>query len=331
MVTPPLKPSALKRFKDTYKGDDRVLPSMKRHVMRAIADEEHTRRHDVMHPSEMSKKEWCGRHDYYRIIGTTSEKDSALANPSFTMNNIFAEGHTIHSKYQDWLWEMGVLHGHWTCLSCHEYWEDISPRECPVCHSPRLMYREVPLNRDGVGGHADGGVHELEDWSGLIEVKSIGMGTLRMEAPRLHQRYLDGETLENIWWKIQRPFATHIKQGMLYLWMAWPRYDEICFIYESKFHQQVKEFVLVYNPQLISPILEVAREVNKSVAAGTPPARPEWAETADSKICKSCPYRRACWGLEEPDDTAQENDPTPIRVRRASPAKRRRVVRSAQL
>ena len=54
-----------------------------------------------------------------------------MANPSFTMNNIFAEGHTIHGKYQDWLWEMGVLYGRWLCLSCHHKWDDTSPRECP--------------------------------------------------------------------------------------------------------------------------------------------------------------------------------------------------------
>jgi hypothetical protein len=43
------------------------------------------------------------------------------------MNNIFAEGHAIHGKYQDWLWEMGVLWGRWLCLSCHNKWDDTSP------------------------------------------------------------------------------------------------------------------------------------------------------------------------------------------------------------
>jgi rubrerythrin len=325
-----MRPSALKRLKDTYKGDDRVLPSMQRHVMRALAIEESTRRHDVMHPSEMAKKDWCGRHDYYRIISTPSEKDTALANPSFTMNNIFAEGHTIHGKYQDWLWEMGVLYGHWLCLSCDYNWNGTSPRECPECGSPRLMYREVPLYRDLVGGHADGAIH-LDGWNGLIEIKSIGMGTLRHEAPRMHQRYLDGETLENIWWKISRPFATHIKQAQLYLWMAWPRYEEICFIYESKFHQQVKEFVIGYNPTMIAPILETARDVSRGVAQGVPPPRPEWAAQPDSRICKSCPYRTSCWGgVVSHGGSTEADDPPPVtRVLRAKPDKRRRALRPA--
>ena len=324
-----MRPSALKRLKETYKGDDHILPSLQRHVMRSMANDGADRRHDVMHPSEMSHKDWCHRHDFYRILDTPIEKVSQ-ANPSFQMNNVFAEGHAIHGKYQDWLWEMGVLAGAWLCLSCQHYWSDQSPRQCPSCGSPRLMYREVPLNRELVGGHADGGVH-LTDWSGLIEIKSIGMGTLRMEAPRLYQRYLDGETLENIWWKIQRPFGTHLKQGQLYLWMAWPRYEEIVFLYESKFHQQVMEHHVSYNPAMIAPILEKAREVSSSVTRGTPPSRPDWALESDSKICKSCVYRRTCWNLGALDGNGTQADdpPTAVRVQRATAAKRKQSLRTA--
>lgn len=323
-----MRASALKRIKDTYKSEDKILPGLHRHVMRAIAAEENTRRHDVMHPSEMSHKDWCWRHDYYRIIGTESEKES-MSNPSFTMNNIFAEGHQIHGKYQDWLWEMGVLAGRWLCLHCHHQWNDTSPKQCPSCASPRMMYREVPLHREMIGGHSDGAVHDLDGWTGLIEIKSVGIGTLRMEAPRMHQRYLDGETLENLWWKIQRPFTTHLKQGQLYLWMSWPKYEEIIFLYESKFHQQVKEFVVGYNPQMIAPLLERAREVQVAIPNGEPPGRPEWAEQPDSRICKSCPYRRTCWSLEAPDES-EANDPTPrVKVKRTTSAKRKRALRPA--
>ena len=201
-----------------------------------------------------------------------------MANPSFTMNNVFAEGHTIHDKYQTWLWEMGVLYGRWLCLSCRAIVGGHCAQVlCPVSVAPAASTGRCRCNRELIGGHADGAVHDLDGWTGLIEIKSIGIGTLRFEAPRLYNRYLDGETLENMWWKINRPFPTHIKQGQLYLWMAWPRYEEICFIYESKFHQQTKEFVVSYNPSLIAPLLETAREVAQAVTAGVAPDRPEWA------------------------------------------------------
>ena len=62
-----------------------------------------------------------------------------------------------------------------------------------------------------------------------------------------------------------------MRQGQLYLWMSWPAYEQIMFIYESKFHQQTKEFVVEYNKSFIAPILEVAREVSQCVRAGYRP------------------------------------------------------------
>jgi hypothetical protein len=246
------------------------------------------------------------------------------------MNNAFSEGHTIHEKWQRWLWEMGVLFGDWKCMDCGHRYGALAPKCCQFCRSERLRYVELPLRRHQllVEGHADGAVHDLDGWDGLVEVKSIGIQTLRFEAPRLYNLYQDeGQTLEDIWWKINRPFASHIKQAQLYLWMAWPRYEEMCFIYESKFNQDTKEFVISYNKDMIAPLIETAREVSHGVRAGVAPDRPLWAEDPDGKVCKSCEYRRTCWGLE-PDVTTEENDP-PTRVQRAKPAVRKRTLRQA--
>ena len=58
-----------------------------------------------------------------------------------------------------------------------------------------------------VEGHADAAVH-FPDWRGLVEIKSIGIRTLAFEAPRLYQRYLDGESAESIWDSIGHPFGS---------------------------------------------------------------------------------------------------------------------------
>ena len=76
------------------------------------------------------------------------------------------------------------------------------------------------------------------------------MRTLAFEAPRLYQRYLDGQSAEDIWFEINRPFPSHMRQGQLYLWMAWPVYERIVFLYEFKPTQQAKEFVVEYNKSL---------------------------------------------------------------------------------
>jgi hypothetical protein len=322
------KPSALQRLKDTYKDDGVVLPAMQRHVMRQMSDaaprpDDHSL--DFMHPSDMCKPDWCGRHDFYRMLGTPYEKED-LANPSFRMGNSWTEGHKIHDKYQNWLTEMGVLWGTWECQECGHWFGALAPTECQFCRSPRLRYREVPLRRTQmmVEGHADGAIHDLDDWSGLIEIKSIGIQTLRFEAPRLFNRYHDdNETLESVWWKINRPFPSHLKQGQLYLWLSWPRYEQIVFIYESKWNQEVKEFVVQYNKSTIAPILETAKEVSQCIRQGLIPDRPVWVGGPDGKVCKSCEYRSKCWGLVVKPSAPE---PTPVRVLKATSRDRKKAL-----
>lgn len=328
MTAREFKDSALKRLKQSYKGSSGVLlPRIERHVMRSIKDDPE-RSTDYMHPSDMSHKDWCGRHDFYRITGVTPER-TGKANPSFRMENVFAEGHTIHAKYQTWLWEMGVLVGMWNCRECGHRWFDKSPEHCQFCLSERINYIEYPLRRKTVRieGHADGAV-QAEGLNTLIEIKSIGIRTLAFEAPRLYNQYLDGKSAEDIWFDINRPFPSHMRQGQLYLWMAWPTYEQIVFIYESKFHQQTKEFVVSYNKSLIEPVLEVAREVTDALTTGHPPGRPLWAESPESTVCRSCTFQRTCWSIS---GATQEDDPpdAAVRVRRAKPAERKRRLRPA--
>ena len=330
MTTRVIRPTALKRLKDTYRDKGIILPALERHVMQQLNAAEPDLTQDYMHPSEMSKSEWCARHDYYRILGTPSEKVSAR-NPSFRMNNIFAEGHAIHGKYQTWLWEMGVLFGDWRCHECKHRWGALSPKECQFCQSTDISYIEVPLRHKEyrVEGHADGAVIDLEGYTGLIEIKSIGMRSLAFEAPRLYHLYEQGMSADEIWFGIKRPFATHLRQGQLYLWMSQPAYDSIVFIYESKFHQQTKEFLVRYNKKLIEPILADAREVSHGLKSGVAPNRPPWAESQANVVCKSCPFRRTCWNMGARNGSPSSTTQPTLIIQRGDPAKRRRALRKA--
>jgi hypothetical protein len=328
-MTRTIKRSALKRLKASYRADsgNALLGPLTRHVMRKQAAEEgfnstgEERRSDVMHPSDMSRPDWCPRHDYYRIIGAPQGKVSQ-ANPSFTMANILTEGTNIHTKYQTWLWEMGVLFGWWYCNECSCYWEALAPNECPHCGSARIEYREVPLLNEWamVAGHSDGAVHGLLDEDVLIEVKSIGIRSLAFEAPRLYEQYVKGAPAADIWFQINRPFGSHLKQGMFYLWLAAGRYNKIFFIYESKFNQQVKGFMVKYNPHLIVSQLNDIKDVAQGVRAGIAPDHPPWA-APDGPICQSCTYRRTCWDIKgnHVEDDQKEN----IRVVRTIGRKRK--------
>lgn len=320
----------LKNLKDTYKRRDILLPGIERHVLKK-AKEPSDRRMDVMHPSEMAKSDWCPRHDQYRILGV--DANYKKRSPSFRLENVFDYGHSVHHKYQRWLQEMGILWGKWRCKECHNEWNATSPDECPSCRSRKVRYREVQLTDPGsmIAGHSDG-VVILDNQYKMIEIKTVGISTLRFEAFKLFDKFQQERlTPDELWFLIKRPFSTHIRQGQIYMHLAktlYPELDinEIIFIYEWKPTQDVKEFVVQYNPDLISNILSGAASTVEALNNGTLTERPTWAESIEGKTCASCEYRTTCW--EESNDSQEDPPSKPaIRVKRSTSTKRSRIVR----
>jgi CRISPR/Cas system-associated exonuclease Cas4 (RecB family) len=308
-----------------------ILGDIQKHVLkRAAVEIDETRDLTMLHPSEMCKHDWCWRHDYYRIKGVPI--DPKGANPSFRLENIWTEGHDIHHKWQGWLWDMRTLYGVFECLSCHSKWWDVSPQECFYCDAPRseLRYREIPLEAPHlhIGGHSDGGL--MLDQFRLLEVKSIGVNSLRFDAPHLWEMYQNNESLDKIWMEINRPFPVHVRQGALYLYMASRGWAEvpvpwsIIFIYEAKWNQQVKEFEVRYNARLVERMLAGAQMVSDGLEVGRPPQRPDWAKDSQIRTCVSCAYRKTCWKIREHDN--DEGDAPKVPVKRAPVALRRRTV-----
>jgi hypothetical protein len=315
----------LQKVKDLTVGDTTViLNSVQKHVMQRALEPDPDRRHDVLHPSDMSKPEWCWRADYYRIRGVPVDPKSA--SPSFFMETIFEEGHGIHRKWQGWLAEMGWLYGVWWCRECHERWWDTSPPSCPWCGNQRRpKYQEVPLEAPElwIAGKGDGLIAKPGEPLRLLEVKSISLGTLRFEAPTLWDMYNNNVPLVKIWQEIKRPFPSHARQGMTYMYLANRGASdlyvpEMVFLYEWKPTQAVKEFVVKFQPRYIERILAGAQMVTDALETGRAPKRPHWADDEDSKYCTSCPYRSTCWKL---DDQRQREDAAP-EERKAIPVKR---------
>jgi hypothetical protein len=136
-----------------------------------------------------------------------------------------------------------------------------------------------------IHGHADGWVKGLGD-DCLIEIKSIGAGTLRFEAPELLYD-ADGD-LTKAWKNIRRPFRTHLLQGQMYLELAKRQFgddapNEIVFIYELKADQDYKEFTIKSDYYVVERIFNAAQKVINAVDAGV---SPECNVNPDG--CKSC-------------------------------------------
>lgn len=285
------QPWYLQNYKEMVRSKGRVLPLVEMEMVKEAKAKNEKRDTDHLHPSELSKKDWCARSAYYKITGMEAQSEKY----SVTRLNVFAEGNDIHAKWQKWLWKAGILSGLWFCDSCSNTWYASSPVLCPDCSSSKLAYREIPVRDDEhrIIGHADGEILDKEGRA-LIEIKSVGVGTVRFEKPALFADYAAGKlSIDEVWKNIKSPFASHVRQGHIY--MHCRKLDTIIFIYEWKPTQEIKEFVVKYNPDILEPILKNCKLVIKHLEDKAVPDRPEWAVNKSCSGCKYCPYKTECW------------------------------------
>jgi hypothetical protein len=274
--------SALKEWAKARQIETRALGPISSHILSRPLDT--SRRQDVLHPSELIKDSFCPRAAYWALSGKTVTPERH----SLRMVSIFDTGHATHDKYQGYFAEMGNLYGKWLIKDDtgeeFEVWAQSSEFE----DLSNVKYKEVPLADDRlrIAGHSDGWVKGLgADY--LIEIKSIGPGTIRMEAPNLFA----GGDLFAAWKNVRAPFPSHLAQGMLYLELAHRMVKtgqfetapyEIVFLYELKADQDVKEFVVQYDSDFCSPFLDDAYMVVTAVEDGVEP------ECRHGSACKMC-------------------------------------------
>lgn len=257
--------SKLKKFLDAGKNNTRVLGSVERYLISKPRDK--SRRTDVLHPSEMVDPYWCHRASYFQLMG-----HEPISNRTMTLSlaSVFEEGHAIHARWQRWFQEMGNLYGKWHCLECDEmFWGDVH------CHEGPLEYREVPLFYEPlrIFGHSDGWLKGFgEDL--MLEIKSVGEGTLRFEAPELFAEH--DYDFKKTWDALDAPFMKHIMQVQIYMKLAELLGYENCpqeavLIYEAKPNQTHKEFVVQKSDFGIKHLFEAAEKIVAAVKKGEPP------------------------------------------------------------
>jgi CRISPR/Cas system-associated exonuclease Cas4 (RecB family) len=270
----------LQKYLDTKKADTRLLGPIERHLLKRVPDDRST---TVLHPSEMIKSDFCHRYAYYLLTGGIKKQ----SNPNLRLQNIFDEGHFIHAKWQNRIYEMGNMWGDFKCQNCGGITSGLSPKVCEHCKCVTLVYDEVALvdNSLRIAGHTDGWVKGLGD-DFLIEIKSIGEGTLRFEAPDL-LRDADHD-LKKAWRNIRRPFRGHLLQGQMYLELARRMYGEdapkeIVFLYELKMDQDYKEFTVKADYDMVERVFYKAQQINDAVDSGIMPKC-----NVDPSGCKQC-------------------------------------------
>ena len=258
----------LKKFLDAKKTTTRLLGDVERHLMRRPLD---NRRMDVLHPSEIIKPDWCHRYSYYLLTGGEAKRDK----PNLRLQNIFDEGHYIHAKWQARFQEMNVLYGKFECQSCKTVITGVSPACSGCLRTDFMLYKEVTLVDDAlrIAGHTDGWIKGIGD-DCLIEIKSIGAGTLRFEAPEILAE-ANGD-ITKAFNGIRRPFRSHLLQGQMYLELAYRMFGdeapkEIVFLYENKADQATKEFTVKADYEIVERIFFSAEKLMKAVTANKMP------------------------------------------------------------
>lgn len=271
----------LQRFLDAKKREPRLMGDVERHLMRRPLQDRST---TVLHPSEIIKDDFCLRYSYYLMTGGESKKEK----PNLRLQSIFDEGHAIHAKWQNWFQEMGVLYGRFQCQHCSTSVTEVSPKWCLNCEDRRMEYKEVTLIDDElrIAGHTDGWIKGIGD-DCLIEIKSIGAGTFRYEAPEILMD-ADGDIFK-AFNNIKRPFRSHLLQGQMYLELAHRMFGseapkEIVFIYELKADQSYKEFTVKADYEIVDRIFFKAEKIMKAIKDGNMPE----CNVDPENGCKSC-------------------------------------------
>lgn len=262
----------LKKLVDAGKKETRVLGSVDRYLVSRPKDT--SRATNVIHPSAMVKSDWCHRAEYYMLQG--AEPAPSKYKTSMKQLLVFEEGHRIHGRWQYWFQDMGKLYGQWKCLNCGlKEWGLSSEMEPHIDGCGPVVYDEVPVASPAhrISGHADGWLKGFGD-DLLLEIKSVGEGTIRWEDPRLLIE--NDNSFKKAWAKLNAPFMTHISQAQVYMKLLeimdpndHPK--EALFIYESKVDQEVKEFVVPKGDFGIAPLFEAAEMIVKAIDSQTPP------------------------------------------------------------
>lgn len=258
----------LKEYLKTRKKPTVILGRLDRYLQLKEGEDRPT---DVLHPSEIIAKDWCLRGSYHLLRGETSGK----GNPNLRAQVVFEEGHDIHDKWQHWLADDGILWGDYGCMVCdsanrtgHRVRSLGYPdHPCQVCGYSLWKYAELSLSIPSlrISGHTDGWLKLPDLGDHLLEIKSIGPGTLRYYEPSL----LSAGSLEKAFTQISRPFAGHVRQIQIYLECARRMYpdapDRALVLYECKANQQPKEFVVERNSDIIADVLDNAYDLVRMV------------------------------------------------------------------
>lgn len=295
----------LGRLLSTLKSDGYIVKKLDQHLLSLNAKDE-DRRYDINSPSSAGR---CPRSIVYSRLGYTTDSNSIDART----RRIFDNGTGVHERLQKYMLECNIL----------------EMDEVPVFH---LDY-QIQGHTDGLLRllQSELGILEIKSinsngFSKLVDAKpehklqaSVYMYCLEKRRLWLRGNYKTEDDIDNYlvskeYIQFVHSLYTHMKGGSHYsledklkfkldchmnsdklLWGTSKPINKMVFLYENKDTQDLKEFTVTWDEEMIEEQLNQYESINTYVADKKLPPRPKEATSKNCGVCRWCNYTSECW------------------------------------
>ncbi len=257
------------------------------------------RSYKVFHPSAFGK---CIRKMMYQKYVSEGAMEPPVQTVEPRMVRIWDTGHSMHSRWANYMEDIGVLRGVWKCInpSCYKlYGKDnkigiFKPESCECCGSNKFIYEEITVDDKELNfhGHCD----QVLDFSNISDVfkNSKEYAHLKSMIQYMPEKpiVIDMKSIgKNQWSKIEKgAHFYYIVQLTIYLHIL--DLDMGIIIYERKDDSETKMFKVTRNNEWWDVIKKQSSLMLSMFEKKTlPPPRPVSQNDFD---CKYCEFKDTC-------------------------------------
>jgi hypothetical protein len=296
---------ALKQILNTLKSDGYIIKKLDQYLL-TMNDRDEDRRWDINSPSSAGK---CPR----SIVYSRLNYETDACHVDARSRRIFDNGTHVHLRLQEYMLESGILHmdevpvfddvlqiqGHTDGLiniskfeagileiksiNDNGYKSLVDAKEEHKMQATVYMYC-LENRRKYLKEH----YKTQEDFDKYLKSKAYE------KFIRAHYKHIKDGSKHTAEEKLQFKLECHKKSDTILYGLARP-IKKMIFLYEDKNDQDLKEYCVTWNEDMIEQIKEKYHYINEYVASKEIPPRPEDVTSKNSQSCRFCSYKSECW------------------------------------
>lgn len=289
-------------FKDSLKAQGYVIPRLEQYLFRQV-NKPNDRAIDVNAPSAAGG---CIRSNYY------ARKQYKPDRPISTRTQrIFNNGDYVHIRLQRYLMDEGILLMDEVPLINDEYniqghtdgYLKLDSGEIAILEIKSINDRQFGQLKDAKPEHKRQGMvymycaEERRKWLRLCydsDHEFIAGEQDRTKYFESHYQHMkDGSKYSR-----EEKIANEVDLNLMsddVLFHSTKPVSKVIFLYENKNNQELKEFCVSYDKDILSHILSAYMVLNRSCEESIVPVRPKEATGKSCGFCKWCDYVNTCW------------------------------------